>query len=255
MNDIEIIKCRSAAQIASGAKWIAGEPVEFLYMPGGRSNLQCGFRETESVTITIECDEQTADSLQQSFDHICATEGQEPIADIDHQASSNGGSTRAAIRFPAGQVTFRYGTWRGHEGVILKGGEPTGYGATVVNDRTFRGFSPVFSTDCDLALAKCRNGHWSFPSGVRGSVENPARITGTNFVVGSLTNLPAFKSRMPFVAAHHRPASWMDSPVLAAVAGRMEENRLCVSRIVERSERQRTLAVLEFARKNKGGQP
>jgi hypothetical protein len=268
MNEtFEFLQCRATAgaQLTPSEPWQQDKPVRFIWCPAGITTLTAGFRKHDAIECTVICDAATADAVQDSFERICEDEQQEPYIDEDHR--SENGSTRATIRLPVDRTRFVYGTVRGRQGIVLEGGEPTGYGAEVVNSKTYRSFSPEFATDCDMSKAicansnepfkkctKCKSHRVIFSEGGRGSETNPARIVAVNFVAGSLVNRPAFKN-MPPVKAHHRPASWVDSPALAAIAGRMEVNRHIVSRIIERSERQRTLAVLEIARKNKGGQP
>jgi hypothetical protein len=192
------IQCRATAgvQLAPSKPWRAGSPVRFAYMPCGQHHLEAGFRAAESISIAVLVDPQTADDLQKSFDDLCATNEQEPYCDEDHRSSD--GSTKATVRFPKDGVTFSYGEIKGKKCIVAEGQIPTGYGATVVNDGTYKAFSPEFSTDADYDSAKCtmRNGkrHWTFSEGIRGSEENPARIMGINFVTGALTNRPAFSS-------------------------------------------------------------
>jgi hypothetical protein len=106
-------------------------------------------------------------------------------------------------------VEFTYGTHRGEEGVIVKGAEPTSYGAEAVNGKTYASWSPEFGTDADYSAAKCKKGHWTFPDGVRGSASNPARLIAVNFVMGALTNKPAFRNMPPV------KAKLADVPVVA----------------------------------------
>lgn len=176
--------------------WVAGKPVSYIYVPGGITTINAGFRRNESITCTVQVDEDTAKDLQSSFDFIAATEKQEPYADEDHE------SKKATLRFPARKVNFTYGTHRGEEGVIVSGAEPTSYGAEAVNGKVYASWSPEFATDADYSKARCKKGHWTFPDGVRGSASNPARLVAVNFVTGALTNKPAFKN-MPNVKAKH----------------------------------------------------
>src|ERR1017187_8641037 len=101
-----IISCRYAVgtQLDVPQPWEAGKPVQFIYAPGGITTLTCGFRKNETITCTVEVDENTAKDLQQSFDHLTATDTQEPYADEDHEAR------KATLRFPKGGVQFVYGT-------------------------------------------------------------------------------------------------------------------------------------------------
>ena len=198
----ETISCRagegSGIKLAASEPWVSGKSVSYIYAPGGITTINAGFRRNESITCTVQVDEQTAKDLQSSFDFIAATEKQEPYADEDHE------SKKATLRFPARKVQFTYGTHRGEEGVIVSGAEPTSYGAEAVNGKVYASWSPEFATDAEYSKAKCKKGHWTFPDGVKGSASNPARLVAVNFVTGALTNKPAFKN-MPNVKAKHTP--------------------------------------------------
>lgn len=192
----DIISCRAAngTKLDVSEKWEAGKPVSYIFLPGGVSTITAGFRQNETITCTVEVDEESAKDLQESFDHIAATEKQEPYADEDHE------SKKATLRFPADKIQFTYGTLRNEEGVIVKGAEPTSYGAEAVNGKVYRSWSPEFATDADMTKAKRKGKHWTFPDGVRGSASNPARVIAVNFVTGALTNKPAFKNMPPVKA-------------------------------------------------------
>jgi hypothetical protein len=193
-----IIHCRTAVGVqlppTKSTPWVMGEAVEFVYVPAGTAIINAGFRNDETITIAVEVDALTAEALQESVDHIYATSEQEIFCDEDHEGR------RATLTLPKGQVNFTYGEIRGHEGVIVRGAEPTSYGAECANGKVYRSFSPEFSTDADYSKAHCKKKHWTFPDGVRGSETNPARITGLNSVAGAMTNRPAFKA-MPHVKA------------------------------------------------------
>lgn len=197
MNDQEnIIQCRASVGVAIPASqpWEAGKTVEFIYAPAGKHLITAGFRKGESITICVENDEQTVADLQESFDHLTATEpNQEPFSDEDHDAK------KATMRFPAGTTKFTWGQIKSNQGIIVAA-EPTSYGAEAVNGKVYRSWSPEFATDADYSKAKLKAGHWTFPEGVKGSESNPARITGVSFVMGALTNRPAFKAMPPVKA-------------------------------------------------------
>lgn len=196
-----MLTCRgtNGTKLDASGTWTEHSPVEFVYVPGGISTISAGFRENESITCTVEVDDSTAKDLQESFDYIAATDAQEPYADEDHEAR------KATLRFPTDKVKFVYGTLREGEGVIVKGAEPTSYGAECVNGKVYRSWSPEFATDADYAKAKSKKKHWTFPEGVRGSASNPARIVALSFVTGALTNKPAFKNMPPVKAKLAEP--------------------------------------------------
>ena len=192
------IQCRAAvgSQIRTSKPWVPGEPVEFVYAPEGQHTITAGFRRSDTITITVQVDERTPGDLQEAFEHLTATmPKQEPYGDEDHE------SKKATVRFPIAGTTFKWGEVKGERGVIIAGGEPTTYGADAVNGKVYRSWSPEFTTDADFAKAsRNTDGHWTFPDGVRGSERNPARLVGVNFVVGALTNRPAFRAMPPVKA-------------------------------------------------------
>ena len=197
MNDQDnLIQCRASIGVAiqTSQPWEAGKPVQFIYAPAGRHMITAGFRKGETITICVENDSQTAVDLQESYDHLMATEpNQEPFGDEDHE------SKKATLRFPIGVTRFTWGGIKGNEGVIVAA-EPTSYGSEAVNGKVYRSWSPEFATDANYAKASKKNGHWTFPDGVKGSESNPARIVGVSFVMGALTNRPAFRAMPPVKA-------------------------------------------------------
>lgn len=198
MSNENAIKCRAAhgVKLEASEPWESGQPVQFIYAPEGMHTITAGFRKAETITISVMVDEPTVQALQESFDHLTATmPKQEPYADEDHE------SKKATLRFPAGQTHFSWGVIKGAPGIIVSGCYPTSYGAEAVNGKVYRAWSPEFSTDAEMDKAKCsKDGHWTFPDGVRGSESNPARLVEVNFVVGALTNRPAFRAMPPVKA-------------------------------------------------------
>jgi hypothetical protein len=191
-----LIQCRAGNGVAiqTSQPWEAGKPVSFIYAPAGRHMITAGFRKGETITICVENDSQTAVDLQESYDHLMATEpNQEPFGDEDHE------SKKATLRFPTGVTKFSWGEIKGNEGVIVAA-EPTSYGSEAVNGKVYRSWSPEFATDADYTKARQKNKHWTFPDGVKGSESNPARIVGVSFVMGALTNRPAFRAMPPVKA-------------------------------------------------------
>lgn len=216
-----IIQCRAAVGTRLPSKqWVCGESVSFLHMPGGFHALTAGFREHDRITICVDVDEDTPALLQESFDHLTATTGQEPFGDEDHQ------NARATLRFPAGQVSFTWGTLHGVPGVLVSGAVATSWGAEAVNGKIYRSWSPEFTTDADLSAAVCTNGHWTFPDFVRGSATNPAKIQSVAFCIGALTNKPAFRAMPPVKAKQADAAS--------AILDALERQAAAVNEILDR---------------------
>jgi len=192
--NIEVVHCRDsngAGTILGADEWCAGSPVSFMWMPAGVHTICAGFRKG-SIELTVQCDEATASAVQASLDGWREERPkQEPFGCIEHKEQ---------------EASFRVGAscgfkWNG-DGVYLAA-EPTTLGAQNVNGRIHRSWSPSFTTDADYAQATEQpkgSGVLVFPEGARGSRSNPARITGVDFCVGTLTNKPAFHSMSPVKA-------------------------------------------------------
>jgi hypothetical protein len=236
MNEKNIITCRarSGAVIAPSKEWRAGEAVEFIYCPQGQHKITAGFRENDSITINVIVDDETPGVLQASFDDMVRSSKQEPYSDEDHQGK------KATLRFPA-TTRFSWGEIRGVAGVVISGAVPTGYGARCINGADYKSWSPEFSTDAAMDEAEFdeKRRHWSFPAFARGSEQNPARLTGVNFVVGALTNRPAFKE-MPFVKAKAAAVPARTSAeVLNELAARRDASRRLLEQAAKRAEVER----------------
>lgn len=193
--NIDVVHCRASSAtgptLAASQPWNPGERVEFMWMPAGVSTICAGFRKG-SIELTVQCDEATAAAVQASLDGWREERPkQEPFGCIEHKEQ---------------EASFRVGAscgfkWNG-DGVYLAA-EPTTLGAQNVNGRVHRSWSPSFTTDADYGRASeqpPKSGVLVFPEGVRGSRSNPARITGVDFCVGTLTNKPAFHSMSPVKA-------------------------------------------------------
>ena len=205
----DIIQCRSTygTQLPTPKPWVADQPVTFIYAPEGLHTITAGFRKADTITISVVVDEETAPALQEAFDHLTATmPKQEPYADEDHEGR------KATLRFSPGQTKFSWGKVKDDTGIVISGGCPTSYGAEAVNGKVYRSYSPEFASDADYSKATVdkETRHWTFPDGVRGSEGNPARLVGVNFVVGALTNRPAFR-QMPPVRARQAEVEQKDT--------------------------------------------
>jgi hypothetical protein len=224
----DIVRCRAqvGTAIQPSSPWVAGVPVRFIYCPSGQHTIRAGFRANDTIEISVVVDEETPAVLQSAFDDLVHGSQQEPYADQDHAGA------QATLRFPPSTTKFSWGEIRGVEGVIVSGAEPTAWGAAAVNGRDFRSWSPEFTTDAAMDKAEFdeKRRHWTFPPFARGSASNPARLVGVNFVVGALTNRPAFKA-MPFVKAKHAGPS-NSQEVLAALAQRRDGLKFLLGRKV-----------------------
>lgn len=187
---LEIIFCRAnGAKIETVKPWELGEPVQFMYMPSKISTITAGFRD-KAITVTLFVDEQAAETVQASFENLKHnTPKQKPFGCVEHREEE------ASVH----PVEFCWGSYDGDEGILVTA-EPTKLGVENVNGKIHRSWSPSFATDADYAKATLKGGVYTFPEGVRGSTSNPARITGIDFCVGTLTNKPAFRNMPPVKA-------------------------------------------------------
>jgi len=186
MNEENIIHCRETAGVhlkPSGKPWKVGEEVEFMFLPAGVHVIRAGFRNS-AIELTVDVDPtEAAEVLQASFKSLVTdAPKQRPFGCFEHDE-------REASVWPKRFVAKE-------DGVYLVA-EPSALGADHVNGKIHRSWSPSFTTDADYAQAELKDGCWVFPPFARGSTSNPARITGTSFCVGTLTNKPAFRSIEP----------------------------------------------------------
>jgi hypothetical protein len=212
--DNNIVHCRveAGAEISTSIPWVADRQVKFCWCPGGVHTITAGFggpvtkfRES-ALTLTVGVvPDRDAPVCQKSMDEIkAAKQGQEPYGCYEHDEKK---ASVWADNFESGKDPV-YGIPS-----IILAGRPSGDGADDVNKKNWRRWSPSFGTDadyekcqcsaCDSPIAKCacQKPQLTFPDGVRGSQSNPARITGVAFVLGTLTNRPAFTAMPPVRAS------------------------------------------------------
>lgn len=193
----EAVHCRasSAAPISASEPWEQDKEVKFMWMPAGVHTINAGFR-SGGINLTVEVDP-VADTpvVQASLDAQKAeAPKQKPFGCFEHEEKE---ASVWASRFEPGE-----------DGIYLEA-VPSAKGAAEVNGKVRRSWSPSFTTDAQYAKCQCRSCDQGvrackcstpslyFPDGARGSVSNPARITGVDFVVGTLTNKPAFRAISP----------------------------------------------------------
>jgi hypothetical protein len=168
-------------------------PSEFQWMPGGIHTIKASFN-GRPIELTVDCCEETTGIVQASLDEWREQyPKQKPFACIEHREEE-------AAFWPEGFA------WKDdpEPGVYCKG-EWSELGSKNVKGRIHRSFSPSFTTNAEYHKAKEKNGCMVFPAYAKGSKENPASITGVAFSVGSLTNVPAFKSILPVRARQAEP--------------------------------------------------
>ena len=156
-----------------------------MWMPEGTHQIVCKHKDGFAA-VTVRVDAATAATAQRSFSELLEAEApQKPFCDAFHDHN-------AATIWPQ---RFAYEAGRG---VILEG-EPTKYGAEMIEGKTCRTFSPGFYTDAKIEASGPKR--YGVKPGQRGSPQNPAAVTGVAFYVGSLVNDPAFKDMEAFFAS------------------------------------------------------
>ena len=156
-----------------------------MWMPEGTHQIVCKHKDGFAA-VTVRVDAATAATAQRSFSELLEAEApQKPFCDAFHDHN-------AATIWPQ---RFAYEAGRG---VILEG-EPTKYGAEMIEGKTSRTFSPGFYTDAKIEASGPKR--YGVKPGQRGSPQNPAAVTGVAFYVGSLVNDPAFKDMEAFFAS------------------------------------------------------
>lgn len=187
--------------------WTVGQPISFMWLPGGRSTITASYgrgKQNVPIELCVHCDADSAKAVQASFESIKgANPRRPPYGCIEHRAEER---AFEPLKF----------SWKDDpEPAIYCECEPSELGARNVNGKIHTSFSPTFDTDadygtlecsgCGSGLGKCQCGEahvFRFKTGARGSAANPARVTRLDHQsVGSLTNWPAFKDILPVAAS------------------------------------------------------
>jgi hypothetical protein len=201
VEEFELVYCKDAGSpLPSEKKWEFGKPVEFMWAPGGKTQITAGCA-GRSLRLWVIGDAKGANDVQNSFaTAVAASPRRLPYGCIEHQEKERA--------FEPKQFAWKDSPEPG----IYCSAIPTKLGESNVNGRMQTSFSPCFRhdarfstakcTDCDKGATECEcNGTLEFPNGVRGSESNPAHIVGVfEKSVGSLTNWPAFKDILPVTA-------------------------------------------------------
>jgi len=159
-----------------------------MYMPAGVFIANGASYRGKGVVLAVKVDPtETAEQLRTSLRALVAQNPkQAPFGCIEHREED---ASVWASDFVARET-----------GVYLVA-KPSSLGESHVNGQIHRGWSPSFTTDAEYDKAVLKGNVLYFPEGVRGSVSNPARVTGTGFCVGTLTNKPAIKNLDPVTAS------------------------------------------------------
>lgn len=185
-----LVHCRVAS-----TEFTDDPPSEFMWMPGGVSTIVCTV-DGKPIRMTVECDEDTAQRVNASLDKWRETyPKQKPFACVEHREEE-------AALWPEKFV------WKDdpEPGVFCSVESWSDLGDRNVRGKIHRSFSPSFGTDADFGKTEEDDeGIQFFPKGIRGSEDNPAKVTGVAFSVGSLTNMPAFKNILPVRAKQAEP--------------------------------------------------
>lgn len=205
MRDTNLVDCRlSVGEVQASAKaWKQGEDTEFMYMPAGVFIANGASYRGKGVVLAVKVDPtETAEQLRTSLKALVAQNPkQAPFGCIEHREED---ASVWASDFVARET-----------GVYLVA-KPSSLGESHVNGQIHRGWSPSFTTDAEYDKAVLKGNVLYFPEGVRGSVSNPARVTGTGFCVGTLTNKPAIKNLDPVTASEFVDTESTTPDVLAS---------------------------------------
>lgn len=184
-NEQEPLRAMAGAEITLGDDAV-------MYMPGGRHTIHCALGDRASAIVTVDVDRSTAAVLRASLAALNAENApQKALFDKEHES-------KEAMAWPTG---FE---WRDipEPGVYARV-EFSSLGESYVKGKVLRAFSPSFYTDADLPKrSKVVKGQtYEMKDGLRGSVENPAKIRSLDFpYAGTLTNNPAFREILPLWA-------------------------------------------------------
>jgi len=163
-----------------------------MVAPAGDSEITCGCGEDSCAVVTIRVDSSTAKVLDANLSKINADNSpQKALFDFEHEH-------KQAMAWPIG---FEWSS--SPKPGVYSTAELSSLGREYVNGKVVRSFSLSFYTDADLPKRKDvkRGVTYQPKSGQRGSMENPARITGLCFpYAGTLTNDPAFRGNLPVIA-------------------------------------------------------
>lgn len=213
-----IVQCHESGVVLAAAKWELDVPTSFEWMPGGVHTINAHYGK-KGIELTVDVDAQTAKNVQASYERwLVVRPKQTPFGCVEHREEE------AAIRLPKDIAAFE---WKeSPEPGIYCTATPTELGAKNVNGRIHSSWSPSFATDAAYDKAKEIGGRLYFPKGVRGSKENPAKVTGCAFSVGSLTNKPAFRDILPVRAREVEEVLEQDESVKATWSDASREKAL-----------------------------
>lgn len=162
----------------------------WMFAPGGVHTITPAAGEG-SAEVTLRIDPETVPILNASLARLNA-EYAPQRAFIDREHDEAAGATAWPEKFEWDN-TPQPGIYVVHQASDL--------GRQLVDGKVIRAFSPSFYSDAALPKKVLRGQHVKVAAGKRGSVENPARMTGLVYpAIGTLTNNPAFKKILPLWA-------------------------------------------------------
>lgn len=187
------ILCRA---INSSAQFDGTADARFMWMPAGACKELHLTYDDKPATVYVSCNKGDEATVNASFNTLCEKASpQKPFGDIEHRRTE-------ASFWPQG---FDWANTGERDGIYVRA-EWSGLGKKHVTEKIHRSFSPSFKTDAEWSWDK-DNQRYFCQAGARGSKENPARITGVGFDVGTLTNQPAFKDMQPLFARENVAAT------------------------------------------------
>lgn len=193
----DYVYCSSAGISLGDDSWSVDRTARWQWMPGGVHTISATYAD-KTIELTVRCDSQTATAVQASLDQWRRDYPKlRPFVDVEHREEE-------AAAWPE---KFDWAT--SPEPGVFCSAMPGQLGVRNVNGKIHRSFSPTFRTNAEYNKARMVGDKWAermvFPEGAIGSRSNPATVTGINFAIGSLTNVPAFTNILPVKAKQADP--------------------------------------------------
>ena len=223
--------CRA---LNSSASFDGNADARFMWMPAGKAKELHLTYDDKPATVYVDVMPGDEKTVMASFNALCEKAApQKPFGDIEHRRSE-------ASFWPQG---FDWASQGERDGIYVRA-EWSGLGKKHVTEKIHRSFSPSFKTDAVWSWDK-DNQRYFCAAGERGSKENPARITGVGFDVGTLTNQPAFKDMQPLFAKENHGAAQPNGREAAQEITMIEQELAAL-----KAENQRALDAANLRAKN-----
>lgn len=226
--------CRA---LSSSAQFDGSADARFMWMPAGKCKELHLTYDDKPATVYLDVMPGDEKIVQASFNELCTKHSpQKPFCDIEHKRED-------ASAWPQ---SFEWAGNGDRDGIYVRA-EWSGLGKKHVTEKIHRSFSPSFKTNAEWSWDKDSQRYYC-KAGDRGSKENPARIIGVGFDIGTLTNQPAFRDMQPLFARLNESAA-QPSGGIAAVEkeSTMTEQEVAALKTAHNAALARAAAVEEQA--------